>query len=879
MARHLFGGSTSDYAMERVGNQLLLRPGATGTIWNAATGGAQLTDLTDLAGAPITTVTADSDGAVAFFGPDGVTNAFMDFGYGRRYAVAAVDLGSILATHLAQRDQPGGWAGLDEAGLVPSSHLPPAASDWANYVASASATPAEKARATYVCDGNADDVQIQAAINAVKAAGGGEVVLSSGTFNLAARILLEGADDVNVEIDIKLRGQGPKSTTLLAGAGLVSGVHLSKVVRAHLSDFGVTVSGGTHGISSATTNAATSGHRSFWHSSFKHLQINGPWDGSHTGWGMHLGSPFRSVFENLEMGGVGNGLRMFSEHADFNPGDCTVTRMFIESVGNNKTAYQVDSTTNDGVMNQVEFMMCEAIASGTGCTGIHIKGTGGWGTTHTHWRGINLEDFDKLLWTEYGADNTFRFNHIQLRAAAGLTAFTFGANSFNNAVLSTGLLYVAASCRLFTDANTMMPSSPNRVEQSRFYAEGSATVTSTVTAGTVRNQITGNSLAATPSGPGIYVPPGWGQFWAAKRDAAAAGSGLARVVTLGGSATQGMYASNPRTKSWPGVMASALQAAYGDGGSGFQTTSLSSTVLASGDAAALAAWTTAGAVVTQTGTWTQGGSKYGPGANYIYSDTTGNTLTFKPRGTTVRIYTVVGSGTRPAMLYSIDGGADVSVAQPSGTAAIQVTTITGLSNAQHTVVVKVGSASTGQYLSVCGVSGEKASGVIVHNLGLAGATSATFGNNATTALNATWNGGVDFPCDLAIFTAGPNDAAANLTGDAWAANVAKWIKAVRDTGAATGNTDIILATPHLGTHDVTNFKYQDYAERARSLADVYNCAIVNWWAMGRNSWQYWNSLNYWGTSAGTGAAGTDSVHMSDAGFAYMANQLMPLLTS
>lgn len=505
--RHLFGGSPSDYAVERVGSQLLLRPESVGTVWDAVEDGSQITDLTDRAGSPVTVVTADSDGAVAFYGPDGVTVLYVDFGYGRRYVLTATDLGETLADFIADGGQPGGWATLDGTGTIPAEQLPPPVGDWSKHVASVAATPAEKARADYVCDGTADDVQIQAAIDAAKAAGGGSIVLSSGTFNLAARIVIEGADDVDVEIDIHLRGQGPKSTTLAAGPGLASAVHLSKVIRAHLSDFGVTVTGSSHGISSATTNGANSGHRSFWMSSFRNLQINGPWDGTHSGWGMHLGSPFRSVFTNIEMGGVGNGWRLYSEHADFNPGDCVITRTFVDSSGDNMTAYQVDSTTNTGVMNQIEFIMCEAIASGTGCTGIHITGTGGWGTTHTHWRGINLEDHDKLLWIEYGADSTFRFNHIQLRAAAGLTAFNFGANSFNNAVLSCGLLYAASSCTLYSDANTMEAAAPNRVENTRVYAETGATVTATGNpAGTtIRRGIIGGGAGTTT---GIRHAPG-----------------------------------------------------------------------------------------------------------------------------------------------------------------------------------------------------------------------------------------------------------------------------------------------------------------------------------------------------------------------------------
>lgn len=98
--RHLFGGSTADYAMERVGNQLLLRPGVTGTVWDAAVGGTQLTDLTDVSGAPTSSVVAAADGAVSFYGPDEVTACFIDFGYGRRYSLVAVDIAQTVASRV-----------------------------------------------------------------------------------------------------------------------------------------------------------------------------------------------------------------------------------------------------------------------------------------------------------------------------------------------------------------------------------------------------------------------------------------------------------------------------------------------------------------------------------------------------------------------------------------------------------------------------------------------------------------------------------------------------------------------------------------------------------------------------------------------------------
>lgn len=124
--RHEFGGSPADYAMEKVGNSLLLRPQAVGTVWDSLTGGTQYTDLTDLTGTPITTVTADSDGAVSFYGPDGVTTLYVDFGYGRRYVMTATDTGEILAGFMAQGGVPGGWADLDGTGLIDPALLPAA---------------------------------------------------------------------------------------------------------------------------------------------------------------------------------------------------------------------------------------------------------------------------------------------------------------------------------------------------------------------------------------------------------------------------------------------------------------------------------------------------------------------------------------------------------------------------------------------------------------------------------------------------------------------------------------------------------------------------------------------------------------------------------
>ena len=64
----------------------------------------------------------------------------------------------------------------------------------ATYMVAASNAPAHvKAQADYVCDGTADDVEIQAAIDALHPApfGSGKVQLSEGQFNLAAPVQIK----------------------------------------------------------------------------------------------------------------------------------------------------------------------------------------------------------------------------------------------------------------------------------------------------------------------------------------------------------------------------------------------------------------------------------------------------------------------------------------------------------------------------------------------------------------------------------------------------------------------------------------------------------------------------------------------------------------
>nr|WTB31180.1 polysaccharide deacetylase family protein [Streptomyces sp. NBC_00830] len=97
MARHLFGLSPADVTMSQSGTSLVLEPGSVGTAWDARVGGTQITDLTDLSSNPITEVTSDSYSVIGFYGPDGVTTLYLDFGFsGGRVLMQASDLGASI---------------------------------------------------------------------------------------------------------------------------------------------------------------------------------------------------------------------------------------------------------------------------------------------------------------------------------------------------------------------------------------------------------------------------------------------------------------------------------------------------------------------------------------------------------------------------------------------------------------------------------------------------------------------------------------------------------------------------------------------------------------------------------------------------------------
>jgi hypothetical protein len=122
MARNLFGGTAADVAEDVDGRRV---PGAVGTVWDGASGGAQqVLDLVDADGVPVIQLVADERGFIpAFYGPpDDTERLWVDFGNGRVGLVSST-VGDRLKTHLGAIDPHNSRAYVDEqlVGYLPRS--------------------------------------------------------------------------------------------------------------------------------------------------------------------------------------------------------------------------------------------------------------------------------------------------------------------------------------------------------------------------------------------------------------------------------------------------------------------------------------------------------------------------------------------------------------------------------------------------------------------------------------------------------------------------------------------------------------------------------------------------------------------------------------
>lgn len=320
----------------------------------------------------------------------------------------------------------------------------------------------------YTCDGTADNIEIQTAINLAQNTGK-YVLLSDGNFSLSSRLTLYG-DGSALSNKIILKGSGVQNTKLKPISG-IDAIHISEAAIVSISDLTIDLNDDSDGITS--TQPSIGGlERAFWQSEFRDLFILSS-SLNHTGWALDLGSPFRSVFENIEILNVGNGVRLKSEDNAFNPGDSTFNRMFIEVYPEGGQAINISSPF--GSMNQLTFNMIEMIANHNNSVGIYLGGAVG--SNHNRFTAINSEEFKTVLDVDKGTSNVFDFNFITTTNDG--TYFRTSSNSNGNVIERVGLGYIDNNVTVIDDSNTW-GDNPNRFEN--FYlgieSTGNASVNS-----------------------------------------------------------------------------------------------------------------------------------------------------------------------------------------------------------------------------------------------------------------------------------------------------------------------------------------------------------------------------------------------------------------
>jgi lysophospholipase L1-like esterase len=317
--------------------------------------------------------------------------------------------------------------------------------------------------------------------------------------------------------------------------------------------------------------------------------------------------------------------------------------------------------------------------------------------------------------------------------------------------------------------------------------------------------------------------------------AAAAGSGRADLVFLGDSLLIGFPGSGTTTTdsfSVPRQVGTALNTILG---SSFAGTGVVPSVQAPG--------TVGDRWSAITGLWDN--TTY-PGISW---GSTGATLTYgsQQSGTAVSIFYTDASN---QFSYSIDGATAVTVT-PGGTSTVKVVTVTGLSNATHTVKLTV----VGSTLFLLGVQvGGATSGVGIHNLALGGTTTLIGGASCgwldgangyyafgTARRQLLTLAGITPAC--VFVSLGTND----ISKGALAASVAYNLTTIRGWYP---NADFVLLNGWDVASDAHAASFNAYLQAKYALCDALDVPMFDWQAR----------LGPQSVAAANGALGTDATH-------------------
>jgi hypothetical protein len=223
------------------------------------------------------------------------------------------------------------------------------------YLVAANDAPADvKNQADYVCDGLADDVQLQAAIDAL--ANGGTVYLSQGTFTLGATVTL-GAN-------VRLMGQG-RSTIVTSSA---TSAMLVMALGSGVENLVVNMPNGLldHAIKAENIQDVVN-NRHGWY--LKDLLIYGGNAAAY--YAIRITDTFDFLLQNLVLRVGSNGIYIQNTLDDYNYGNALVNLVEV-AIGANRTAWKIQGTATHS-FNLMQFNYISAISgSSVGNVGLDI---------------------------------------------------------------------------------------------------------------------------------------------------------------------------------------------------------------------------------------------------------------------------------------------------------------------------------------------------------------------------------------------------------------------------------------------------------------------------------------------------------------------------
>jgi hypothetical protein len=370
-------------------------------------------------------------------------------------------------------------------------------------VASTQASAIEKMFANYVCDGVNDEVEINQALQDIKAKGG-TVQLSSGAFLIASSIYIEGYNDLNNTNNVGLVGCGSRSTALFTMPN-IDAIVLRYQPMPTVKNLFFLLQGTACGIKSIANTAGPNDRRGFWQGEFRNLFFSG---GGHTGWVMNLENPFRSDFNMIQTGnGIANGIWLKSVYqADqgqqFNPGNCTFKNVMMGLDVANGVGYRLQSNNNGGQMNLNTFEICDAIdanSSSTSSIGWDFQGsnTTYYSTKNNTITSSNVEGFNTAAKFSNASDNDVNLTFVNCQN--GGTMVDFSSNSQRNKVqVRSGYVPPNETQNLVVDANGSQQN-PNTIGGFNAYVDTGATLTCSPSTSTIIKE-------CISGGPGTISP-------------------------------------------------------------------------------------------------------------------------------------------------------------------------------------------------------------------------------------------------------------------------------------------------------------------------------------------------------------------------------------